>query len=233
MAAVQSRERVQCLLRRINTNISVYEENSDPGVLDCLILLVDLLIYHLNQLAVDENIVSVVPDAFATLSKLRDESDGLSGSSYGVQIGYEDVGSSPGRPRYCIEKEQLEHLLDLNFDCPSIANMLGVSLRTIRRRMTEYDLSIRGCYSDITDARLEEIISDLKHLYPTCGYRIMDGLLRQRGIRVTQSRLRDALHHTDPHGTVVRFSDLVHRRKYHVPGPQSIWHIDGMHKLIR
>ena len=61
----------------------------------------------------------------------------------------------------------------------------------------------------------------------------MDGLLRQRGIRVTQSRLRDILHHIDPHGTMVMCSDLVHRRKYHVPGAQSIWHIDGMHKLIR
>ena len=99
--------------------------------------------------------------------------------------------------------------------------------------MTEYDLSIRGFYSDITDTRLEEVVSELKDLYPTCGYRIMDGLLRQRGIRVTQSRLREVLHRTDPHGTAVRFSDLVHRRKYHVPGPQSIWHIDGTHKLIR
>ena len=101
--------------------------------------------------------------------------------------------------------------------------------------MTEYDLSIGGCYSDrsMSDRQLEEIVRELKDLYPTCGYRIMDGLLRQRGIRVTQWRLREALHRTDPHGTVVRFSDLVQRRKYHVPGPQSMWHIDGAHKLIR
>ena len=232
-ADVHSRESVQCLLRRINSNISMYEENKEPEVLDCLILLVDLLIYHLNQLAVHENIVSFVADAFAALSKLREESDRLNGSSCGVQKSCEEVGVSPRRPRYCIEKEQLEHLLDLNLDSPTIANILGVSLKTIRHRVTEYDIRVRECYSDITDARLEEAISDLKDLYPICGYHVMDGLLRQRGIRVTQSRLRDILHHTDPHGTMVMCSDLVHRRKYHVPGAQSIWHIDGMQKLIR
>ena len=38
---------------------------------------------------------------------------------------------------------------------------------------------------------------------------------------------------TDLHGTIVRLADLIRRRKYHVPGPQSLWHIDGNHKLIR
>ena len=61
----------------------------------------------------------------------------------------------------------------------------------------------------------------------------MDGLLRQRGIRITQSCLREAMHHVDPHGITVRFSDLIHRQKYHVPGPQALWHLDGNHKLIR
>ena len=61
----------------------------------------------------------------------------------------------------------------------------------------------------------------------------MDGLLRQRGIRVRQLQLREAMHRTDPNGITVRFADLIHRRKYHVPGPQALWHIDDNHKLFR
>ena len=56
--------------------------------------------------------------------------------------------SHRGRPKFDIRKEQIEHL-NLNFTCPKIASLLGVSLHTIRRIMTEYGLSVSGLYSDI------------------------------------------------------------------------------------
>ena len=111
--------------------------------------------------------------------------------------------------------------------------MLGVSLRTVRRRMTEYGLSVRSSYSDMDDSELEAVVQQLKQDFPTCGYRMMDGLLRQRGIRVPQHRLRQVMQSTDRHGMTIRLADLVQRRRYSVPGPQSLWHIDGNHKLIR
>ena len=39
----------------------------------------------------------------------------------------------------------------------------------------------------------------------------------------------------DPEGVVVRTLMLqtVRRRRYSVPAPNSLWHIDGNHKLIR
>lgn len=124
-------------------------------------------------------------------------------------------------------------LLQLNFTCADMATMFGVSLRTIRRRMSEYNLSVRAYYTDIDDSGLDHAIRELKEEFPNSGYRIMDGLLRQRGIRVTQIRLREAMLRVDPNGVTVRFADLIHRRKYHVPGPQALWHLDGNHKLIR
>ena len=45
--------------------------------------------------------------------------------------------------------------------------------------------------------------------------------------------MREAMLVTDPNGTIVRFADLVQRRRHHVPCPQALWHIDGNHKLIR
>ena len=84
----------------------MYEENKDPGVLDGLILLVDLLIYHLNQLDVDENIVYSIADSFAALSNLRDESDQL-GTSCGVQIGFEaDVSLGQLRSRPLLHRKR-------------------------------------------------------------------------------------------------------------------------------
>ena len=133
----------------------------------------------------------------------------------------------PGRPRYNISQEQLEHRLHLDFDCPTIASMLGVSLRTVRRRMAEYNLSVRSRYSDIDDTGLMFTVREVKEQFPNCGYRMMDGLLRQ------QMRIREAMHITDPNGMIVRFADFIQRRRYHVPGPQSLWHIDGNHKPIR
>ena len=37
----------------------------------------------------------------------------------------------------------------------------------------------------------------------------------------------------DPCGVQQRMRNILHRRRYKVQGPNSLWHIDGNHKLIR
>ena len=37
----------------------------------------------------------------------------------------------------------------------------------------------------------------------------------------------------DPWGVQQRMRNILHRREYRVKGPNSLWHIDGNHKLIR
>ena len=37
----------------------------------------------------------------------------------------------------------------------------------------------------------------------------------------------------DPENTAIRRSVTIRRRVYHVDGPNSLWHVDGHHKLIR
>ena len=81
-----------------------------------------------------------------------------------------------------------------------IASMLGISLRTVRRRMNEFGLSVRSSYSDIDDDELKRAVQQIKVNFPCSGYRIIDGLLRQRGIRVQQLRLRKVIQSIDPHG---------------------------------
>jgi len=229
MAVAQAWDRVNELCRCIRRDMRIYEDGRDPQVLDSLVLQVDLLLQHLNRLRAQDELVEVTSRALAVLSQHLDESEVC---YCGLQLYFMNT-TGLGRPRYDIPQEQLEHLLQLNFDCPTIATMLGVSLRTVRRRMDEYNLTVRSRYSDVDDARLDQTVRELKQHFANSGYRMMDGLLRQHGIRVQQVRVRESMHRTDPHGTTVRLADLIQRRKYQVPGPQSLWHIDGNHKLIR
>ena len=138
--------------------------------------------------------------------------------------------SHRGRPRLDVSEEQLVHLLSLRFTCPAIASMLGVSLRTLRRRMTELGFSVCDFYSTISDYDLDLAISALRVQYPNSGYRMM---VLQQGVRVKQIQLRESMHCVDPNGIAIRWRECIRRRQYNVPYPLALWHLDGNHKLIR
>ena len=60
-----------------------------------------------------------------------------------------------GRPPFVIPIEQLEALIELGFNMTTIATLLGVSERTIRRRREIYGLPIGSDrYSDLSDVEL-------------------------------------------------------------------------------
>lgn len=171
-------------LQRIQRDIDSYDEYHNPQVLDHLMFQLDILYYHLLVIGVDDAIPQGIFSAIAALAIV------LEVPIHGVpQALPMTPTNSRGRPRLDISEDQLTHLLSLNFTCPAIATMLGVSLRTIRRRMLEYGLSVSSLYSTITDAELDEAVTSLKD-----QYRIMNGLLQQQGIRVTQMRIRDSMH---------------------------------------
>ena len=48
-----------------------------------------------------------------------------------------------------------------------------------------------------------------------------------------RSRIRASIHRVDPVNTAIRRRVTVRRRVYYAEGPNSVWHIDGHHKLIR
>ena len=77
-----------------------------------------------------------------------------------------------GRPRYGISYHQLETLIAMNLAVPRIAQLIAVSTSTIRRRMRQYNLSIRDTYSSISDANLDSI-SDIRTQFPGWGNRLV------------------------------------------------------------
>ena len=89
------------------------------------------------------------------LQEIDQDKGAESAGGYQVPV---SVRNSRGCPKFDIKPEQLEHLLSLGLQCPKIAELLGVSLSTIRR-MNEYGFSVTALYSTITDHELDAIVS--------------------------------------------------------------------------
>ena len=88
--------------------------------------------------------------------------------------------------------------------------------------------------SQQTDDQLDDLARQIKKMeFPNAGYRRVDSQLRCQGIKVSQSRVREAIQRVDPEGVAQRWLVLKPRCTYNVPGPLCLWHIDGNHKLIR
>lgn len=111
--------------------------------------------------------------------------------------------------------------------------MLGVSLRTVRRRIAEHGLFKVVFRSAITDAELDGVVNNIMEQFPNIGYSRLEGELRRRNILVPRARCRETLRRLDPVGVVDRLHSLCYGRKYSVYGPLALWHVDGNHKLIR
>ena len=139
------------------------------------------------------------------------------------------------RPCFQIPRQQLSYLIENGFSVPQIADMIGVSVRTVCRRMDDYDLSICAQCSALSDSELDAIVTEIQSQFPMCGNIQMQGHLHLlvRGHRVQQIQIREAQRRVDPQGTIIRRLHVLNRREHSVPSPRSLYHIDGNHKLIR
>jgi hypothetical protein len=88
-------------------------------------------------------------------------------------------------------------------------------------------------YNVMLPGDLDKVVTDIKGEHPNDGEVMIQGHLVSQGIRVTRSQLRASIHRVDHENTQCRLSHVVKRRQYSVESPNSIWHIDGHHKLIR
>ena len=173
---------------------------------------------------------ALVQESYSVLSEVREE---MLVQSPEVNSPPSELNHRNGRPRFNIPVQQLQYLLDNRFTVPQMANLIGVSERTIHRRLHDNGLSVRSTFSAITDSELDEIVRSIKHQFPLCGNKQMAGHLTASGLRIQQQRIREVMRRVDPEGTVARRLFTVHRRAYAVPSPLSLWHMDGNHKLIR
>lgn len=125
-------------------------------------------------------------------------------------------------------------MLEDGFTFDAVSKMLLISRSTLWRKCREQNIPMqRQRYSTLTDDDLDEKVVQLLNTHPNSGRIMMDGHLKSLGIRVQRERLRQSLIRCNPVNTAVRRLRLIRRRKYSVPGPNSLWHMDGNHSLIR
>ncbi|XP_063432010.1 uncharacterized protein LOC134714582 [Mytilus trossulus] len=184
----------------------------------------------------------ITPNIVSMLSKHELEYLGVSIPAHMMTLRMECIkygGMKPvktdsldGHPKYHVDKNVLESLLDCDFKISTIGNLLQLSERTIYRRMAHFGLQKRD-FSDIDEDNLDNILSGIVVDFPRCGERMLREILKGQGIKIQRWRLRDAIHRIDYAGTQERKTGRLHRRVYNVMAPNHLWHIDSNHKLVR
>ena len=172
-------------------------------------------------------------DLFSTLSSVyvlfEDRLNSVAqGGSHLVSL----HGGQRGRPRISIDLTQVESLLDLGLSLSDIANFLGISRVTIWRRLSSANLCVTR-FSDINDSTLDSVLASITRNSPNIGIAMLTGHLRASNIYVSRERIRNSLVRLSPLNVLMRNLTTASRRRYSVPGPNSLWHIDGLHCLIR
>ena len=115
--------------------------------------------------------------------------------------------------------------LNFGFSLIKISEMLGVSQKTISRRIRQFGLLEEvPRYTEISNENLDSVVAEIYHEFPNCGIRQMKGFLDAKGIRIQWERVRASLWRIDPEGILMRTRqlNLVQRRHYSVPGPLSL-----------
>ncbi|XP_038131930.1 uncharacterized protein LOC119777188 isoform X2 [Cyprinodon tularosa] len=141
-----------------------------------------------------------------------------------------------GRPAYILPVDALEALLHASLPVGAIAKLFGVSERTVHRRMAENDIRVSDLlFSNIDHSELDAVVREILRCHPNTGYKMMLGHLNAQGIQIQRSRVQESMRCVDQEGVSMRTVQLhtARRRRYSVPAPNSLWNIDGNHKLIR
>ena len=143
------------------------------------------------------------------------------------------VNRGPGRPKYEIDEETLLHFRALGFKWKDIAGLLLVSRWTLWRRVRELGITEETGFTNITNTNLDDIVRAFMSVQGgLVGYSMVRGHLRSMGINVQRDRIRASISRVDPINCRLRWATVISRRAYSVPGPNSLWHIDGHHSLI-
>lgn len=127
---------------------------------------------------------------------------------------------------------QVEMMRVQGYTWQQISNTLMVSRVTIWRRLRELGIECSR-YTKLTDHEIDSIVSNLARRFPLYGVVIMWGQLRSLNIIVTRDRVHDSLLRTSSELVQARQRCALNRRVYSVPAPNCLWHIDGLHCLIR
>ena len=161
------------------------------------------------------NLNDLLASISSVLSRLATCENRLYSSGYNAPV---NLSRHPGRPKFDISQEQVEYVLFYDLGVQDIANALSVSKSTVQRHFREYGFAVSSAMLQLTNNQLDDLVRQIKNDFPNAGYRHVDSQLRCQGIKISQSRIREAMQRVDPEGVAQRWLALTPRCSYSVPG---------------
>lgn len=114
--------------RRVQHLLDAFTRNRGPRELDYLIFQVSKLNRLLLAINCGDAIVEALGESLTLLQALQDSGGFENVHGY---VAPSLVENRRARPKLDIRREQLEYLLHLDFTCPKIAEVIGVSLKAL------------------------------------------------------------------------------------------------------
>ena len=138
-----------------------------------------------------------------------------------------------GRPRKCIDLAYLQEATanHRQIKLRELAQILGVHHNTLHNHMKMH--GVMQQYSALSNQDLDNLVQVFKRRQPDSGFRYLTGFLRAHGYRVQRHRVLHSLRRVDGLGNCLRERKAIKRKIYQVERPNSLWHVDGHHKLIQ
>ena len=122
--------------------IEIYERSWDPSSdLQRAITKLDYIQRMAVNLDMDDTVITSIGRACRMLEQIDNNTS--NSNTYRASLNKRD---QRGRPSYDIREEQLSFLLEKGFQVRDISAILGVSTRTVERRMSDYGLSVSGTH---------------------------------------------------------------------------------------
>jgi hypothetical protein len=103
-----------------------------------------------------------------------------------------------------------------------LAGVLGIHRNTLHLHMKHH--SIEWKYSQLSNADLDDLMTEFKKWRPESGIHYIVGFLRQHGICMQHHHVVQSLHWIDRLGQVLHNRQVKRRRQYRVKHPNSLWH---------
>ena len=117
-----------------------------------------------------------------------------------------------------------------NINVSQAARALNVHRHTVRHYLRLYEIQKKE-YSWLSDEELDALVEEFKKKRPMTGLSYLRGHLLQQGWWIQRNRLLASISRVDGVQKALRNNSAIKRRKYVSPVPNTVWHMDGYHKL--
>lgn len=202
---------------------------------------------NVERLVSNANITQILKDRLTNkINELNDKyrsltvDGGKKSNDLPSKYNIKEKKNKAGNSRYLIDKEHLEFLIGIGHNVSEIAKkgLLGgvMHRNTLTNFMRKNNIkSVKDRYTSLQDSEIKNIIREITRLFPNSGIREVDSMLKTRNppVIVQRDKVQRLMSEINPVATTRRWAQVIPRRTYSVPTPNSLWHIDTHHSLIR